>query len=276
MPSVTRCQNRFARSLRSCWSISHAPNLAREESAAILMFAEVNPDIDAQSAGSAYRLSTLEHPLRIPDSGSSASSSPMKQLRRSSAARQLHLSLSHNQGGVMQPLLQDLRYALRQFRNAPGFTLVAVLTLALGIGANTAIYSVIHGALRLPYPNAEHMVAIKNVYPQGSYAAVSYPDFEDWQARVKSFSHFAARFNGQMTWLGKGEPQTVNVGYASRDYFSLFSMQRLAGRTFLPPEHVKAAAAVCMLSETFWREQFGRGQSAIGRPLNLDGRSCTV
>src|SRR5580704_4208440 len=112
----------------------------------------------------------------------------------------------------MQPLLQDLRYAFRQFRNAPGFTLVAVLTLALGIGANTAIYSVIHGALRLPYPDAERLIAIKSVYPQGSYAAVSYPDFEEWQGRVKSFSHFAARFNGHMTWLGKGEPETVNVG----------------------------------------------------------------
>ncbi len=176
----------------------------------------------------------------------------------------------------MQPLLQDLRYALRQLRNAPGFAIIAVLTLALGIGANTAIYSVIHGALRLPYPAADRLVTIKSVYPQGSYAAVSYPDFEDWKASVKSFSHFAARFNGQMTWRGKSEPETVNVGYASRDYFSLFSMQPVAGRIFLPAEHVKGAAPVCLLSETFWQEQFGRAQSAIGSPLNLDGRTCTV
>jgi predicted permease len=176
----------------------------------------------------------------------------------------------------MQPLLQDLRYAFRQFRNAPGFTLVAVLTLALGIGANTAIYSVIHGALRLPYPDAERLIAIKSVYPQGSYAAVSYPDFEEWQGRVKSFSHFAARFNGQMTWLGKGEPGTVNVGYASRDYFSLFSMQPVAGRNFFPAEHEKGAAPVCLLSQLFWQQQFSRSLSAIGSPLNLDGRTCTV
>jgi len=176
----------------------------------------------------------------------------------------------------MQALLQDIRYALRQLRGSPAFTLVAVLTLALGIGANTAIYSVIHGALRLSYPNADRLVVIKTVYPQGSYPSASYPDFEDWQARVKSFSHLAARFNGQMTWLSKDEPQTVNVGYATSDYFSVFSMEPVAGRIFLPSEHQKGAAPVCILSEIFWQEQFGRSPSAIGSPLNLDGRTCTV
>ncbi|HEX3470602.1 MAG TPA: ABC transporter permease [Silvibacterium sp.] len=176
----------------------------------------------------------------------------------------------------MQTILHDIRYALRQLRKSPGFTLVAVLTLALGIGANTAIYSVIHGALRLPYPNAERMIAIKNVYPQGSYPSASYPDFEDWQARTRTFSHLGARFNGQMTWIGKGEPQTVNVGYATRDYFSVFSMEPVAGRIFLPSEHQKGAAPVCMLSETFWQEQLGRSLSAIGSSLNLNGRACTV
>jgi predicted permease len=176
----------------------------------------------------------------------------------------------------MQPLLQDLRYALRQLRNAPGFTLVAVLTLALGIGANTAIYSVIHGALRLTYPDADRLVITKDVYSRGSYPSASYPDFEEWQARTRVFSHFGARFAGQMTWLGKGEPQTVNVGFVSSNYFAVFSMQPIAGRTFFASEHQKGAAPACLLSETFWQEQFGRSTSAIGSPLNLDGRTCTV
>ncbi len=91
-------------------------------------------------------------------------------------------------------MLADLKYAWRQLNKTPGFALTAVLTLALGIGANTAIYSIIHGALRLPYPNADRMVAIQNVYPQGSYYAVSYPDFLEWRDKAHSFSQFVARF----------------------------------------------------------------------------------
>jgi putative ABC transport system permease protein len=176
----------------------------------------------------------------------------------------------------MQPLVQDIRYALRQLRKAPGFTLIAILTLALGIGANTAIYSVIHGALRLPYPDADRIVITKNVYSQGAYPSASYPDFEEWQERARVFSHLGARFASQMTWLGKGEPETVNVGYVSRDYFAVFSMQPVAGRIFLASEHQKGAAPVCLLSESFWQEHFGRSPSAVGSPLNLDGRTCTV
>ncbi|MGC1159163.1 MAG: ABC transporter permease, partial [Acidobacteriaceae bacterium] len=119
----------------------------------------------------------------------------------------------------MSTLWQDLRYALRQLRKSPGFTLVAVCTLALGIGANTAIYSVIHGALRLPYDNASRIVAVENVYPQGSYFANSWPDFLQWRSQQKSFAALAATFTVRSTWTGAGEPQLLNVGLASDGYF---------------------------------------------------------
>src|ERR1700677_1474009 len=102
----------------------------------------------------------------------------------------------------MEALLQDVRYAVRQLRKAPGFTTVAILTLALGIGANTAIYSIIHGALQLPYASADRMVAPTNVYPQQSYFGVSWPDFLDYRSRSKSFAEMAGVFTSRMTWRG--------------------------------------------------------------------------
>jgi len=176
----------------------------------------------------------------------------------------------------MQTLLQDLRYALRQLRKSPGFTIVAVLTLALGIGANTAIYSIIHGALRLPYPDSERMVAIKNVYKQGKYFSASYPDFEQWRAQSKTLSPIVATAFWPMTWTGHGNPENLNVAYVSQGFFQLYGVDPVAGRAFLPNEHQKGAAQVCVLSEEFWREKLGSDPSVIGKPINLDGKAYTV
>jgi predicted permease len=176
----------------------------------------------------------------------------------------------------MQSLLQDIRYALRQLRKSPGFTVVAVLTLALGIGANTAIYSIIHGALRLPYPGSERMVAIQNVYPQGKWFASSFPDFEQWRQQSKSFSQFVALTSRRKTWTGHGNPEILHVNLVSDGYFKLYSLQPVAGRTFVPAEHQKGGAPVCVLAEKFWREKFGGEPSIIGRGINLDGEAYTV
>ncbi|HEX5234603.1 MAG TPA: ABC transporter permease [Silvibacterium sp.] len=173
-------------------------------------------------------------------------------------------------------LLQDIRYALRQLRNAPGFTLIAVLTLALGIGANTAIYSIIHGALRLPYPHSERIVAIQNVFPQGKYFAASYPDFEQWRAQSKTLSEVVAVTAGPMTWTGSHTPETVNVTLISDGYFRLTGVKPVAGRIFLPSEHQKGGAPVCVVTEKFWREKFGGDPSIIGKPINLNGKAFTV
>lgn len=176
----------------------------------------------------------------------------------------------------MQTLLQDIRYALRQLRKSPGFTLVAVLTLALGIGANTAIYSIIHGALRLPYPNSERMVAVQNVYPQGKWNASSYPDFEQWRQQSKSLFQLVALTARRMTWTGHGNPEILHLNLISEGYFKLYSIQPVAGRTFVAAEHQKGGASVCVLADKFWREKFSGDPSIIGRPINLNGQAYTV
>jgi predicted permease len=173
----------------------------------------------------------------------------------------------------------DLRYALRQLRKNRGFALTAVLTLALGIGANTAIYSIIHGALRLPYPQADRMVGIQNVFPQGSYYAVSYPDFIEWRAKAHSFSRLVARFSSRATWTpassGK-EPETLNMGLVSQGYLQMFGMNPVLGRDFLSSEHQTGAAPVCVIAEGFWREELNADPGAVGKSLDLDGKPCTI
>jgi putative ABC transport system permease protein len=176
----------------------------------------------------------------------------------------------------LSTLWQDLRYALRQLRKSPGFTLVALCTLALGIGANTAIYSVIHGALRLPYDNASRIVAVENVYPQGSYFANSWPDFLQWRSQEKSFTQLAATFTVRSTWTGAGEPQLLNVGLASDGYFGVYGVGPILGRALASSDHQKGAAPVCLLVADFWRTQFGSDPQVLGKPLNLNGRTCTI
>jgi predicted permease len=173
-------------------------------------------------------------------------------------------------------LYRDLRYALRQLRKSPGFTVVAVLTLALGIGANTAIYSILHGALRLPYPYADRMMAIQNVYPEASYFSASYPDFEDWRAQAGDFSRIVASSGSSMTWTGAARPESLDINLVSEGFFRLYGMQPVLGRGFLSSEHTKGAAPVCALAEDFWKDQLHGDPAIIGRPINLNGTPCTV
>ena len=177
-------------------------------------------------------------------------------------------------------MLADLRYAFRQLAKAPGFAFTAVLTLALGIGANTAIYSIIHGALRLPYPNSERIVGVQNIFPQGSYYAASYPDFVEWRAKATSFTRLVAGSNRRSTWngesYGKAEPETVSVELASDGFFSMFGMKPVLGRDFLSVQHQAGAAPVCIIAQNFWRDDLGSDPGVVGRALDLDGKTCTV
>jgi putative ABC transport system permease protein len=177
-------------------------------------------------------------------------------------------------------MLADLRYALRQFGKAPGFTLTAVLTLALGVGANTAIYSIIHGTLRLAYPHSDRMIGVQNVFPQGNYYAASYPDFIEWRAKATSFSQLVAAFPGRATWngesFGKAESEAVGTWLASEGYFKVFGLRPVIGRDFLASDHQMGAVPACLLTERFWREELHADSAVIGKSLDLDSKSCTV
>ena len=173
--------------------------------------------------------------------------------RPSSVARKVRVwcQSARPRGGTVSTLLQDLRFAVRQLSKSPGFTLVALCTLALGIGANTAIYSIIHGALRLPYDNASRIVAVENVYPQGSYFANSWPDFQQWRSQQKTFTHFASTFTVRSTWTGAGEPQLLNVGLVTDGYFGVYGVSPILGRALAPADHQKGAGPVCLLVADF-------------------------
>jgi predicted permease len=177
-------------------------------------------------------------------------------------------------------MLADLRYALRQFGKAPGFTLTAVLTLALGIGANTAIYSIIHGTLRLTFPHSDRVIAVQNVYPQGNHYPASYPDFIEWRAKATSFSKLVAVSPGRAIWngesFGKAEPESIETLLVSEGYFKVYGLRPVLGRGFLGSDHRMGAAPACLLTERLWREELQADPAVIGRSLDLGGKSCTV
>lgn len=177
----------------------------------------------------------------------------------------------------MTGMVQDLRFAFRQLRKNPGFTAVAVITLALGIGMNTAVFSIVDAAaLRLPFAHQEQLVIVENSYSETDHTPTSFPDFKDWRDHVHSFTQLAASFRTSFNLTGVGEPQRTRGRYISQDYFALFGAQPLLGRSFSAAEHAKGGPNVCLLSEDFWRRQFGSNPSALDRSVVLDGLTYNV
>ena len=140
----------------------------------------------------------------------------------------------------MQTLWQDLRYGARMLLKKPGFTLIAIITLALGVGANTAIFSAVNAALLrpLPYEESERLVVLYETNPkQGrDEMSVSYPNFADWRAQSQSFERLVACLYGGMILTGKDEPARLQVMAVSADFFAMLRVKPLRGRVFLPEE----------------------------------------
>jgi putative ABC transport system permease protein len=179
----------------------------------------------------------------------------------------------------MNTLMQDVRYALRMLRKSPGFTAIAVLTLALGIGANTAIFSVVDSVLLkpLPYPHSERLVHISQASTKTGEMErqLSYPDFRDIAAQNTVFEHVAVYNDDSTTMTGAGEAQHLHLATVSAEMFSVLDAKPLLGRAFLPGED-KPGAYVTVLSYALWQRQFGGDPAAIGRSITLDGRSFTI
>jgi putative ABC transport system permease protein len=178
-------------------------------------------------------------------------------------------------------LTQDIRYGVRNLGRTPGFTAVAVLTLALGIGANTAIFSVVENVLLkpLPYPHPENLVEIWNTYPpQIPKAGISPGDYADWHERATSFLEMGAYGNTTKGFnlTGDGEPQRVLVGYASSDLFPMLGAHVVAGRSFVPEENRAGSAPIAILGHRLWQSRFGGDAAVVGRTVTLDNKRYTV
>lgn len=178
----------------------------------------------------------------------------------------------------MRTLLQDLKFGLRMLAKNPAFTAVAVLTLALGIGANTVLFSVVNGVLLhpLPYPQPERLVALYSRTAASPWWSISYPNFLDWVRDNKSFSGLAGYREDDFSLTGTGEPERVTADMVSASFFPLLGVQPRIGRSFLPEEDQVGAAHVVMISGGLWKRKFGSEPGAVGKSLTLDGKAYTI
>jgi putative ABC transport system permease protein len=171
---------------------------------------------------------------------------------------------------IMETLLQDLRYGARMLRKSPGFTCVAVLTLALGIGANTAIFSLVDGILLRPLPFAapQNLVSITGTFPKGGFVAM--------REQVQSLDT-AAYFEGhEFNLTGRGDPLRVSGVLVSAEFFSMLGAQPEIGRTFYPGEDVAGRDSCVILSHALWQQRFGADPSILGHSIDLEGTSREV
>jgi putative ABC transport system permease protein len=177
----------------------------------------------------------------------------------------------------METLLQDLKYALRLLAKSPVFTAIAVLTLALGIGANTAIFSVVSAVLLRPLafrdPSRLVLVAEKSKYPTIS---TSYENYVDWRDQSHSFESLEASRAATITLTGSGEPERLNSRNATAGLFALLGVDARLGRTFRPDEDRAGGEPVVLLSYGMWQRHFGGSNDVIGKSVNLDSQSYTI
>jgi putative ABC transport system permease protein len=177
----------------------------------------------------------------------------------------------------MDTLLQDLRYGARALLRSPGFTAVAVMTLALGVGANTAIFSVVHGVLLRPLPYREPDRLVLAWETRGPRrAAVTAPDFVDWKAQNQVFETLAARDAITANLTGAQEPERAEGRRVTADYFPMLGARPEHGRLFTADEARAGANRVVLLSHSLWQRRFGADPGLIGRPLRLDGEPHQV
>ena len=178
----------------------------------------------------------------------------------------------------MGALLQDIGYGLRLCRRNPGFTAVAILALGIGIGANTAIFSVVDGVLLrpLPYPEPDRLMMVYEKEPDFSRTSVSYENFLDWRRDNRLFADLASFRGDDMNFTGSGQPEHLSGEYVSYSLFSVLGVRPLLGRTFLPQEDQQGAGGVTILNYAFWKRRFGGDPSVIGRTLTLNARPYAV
>ena len=181
-------------------------------------------------------------------------------------------------GNLLSDLWQDIRYAVRMLRKNPGFAAVVVITLALGIGANTAIFSFVNAVILnpLPFPDSDRLVVMRETNNDGAEISVSLLNFQDWQARSRSFEEL-----GGVQWVtfnltGVDIPQRLAGQAVTLNYFSILGVQPQLGRIFSSEEDKYGAARTALISDSLWRTAFGADPSILGRNINLSSDTFTV
>jgi predicted permease len=178
----------------------------------------------------------------------------------------------------MTSFWQDIRFGLRVLAKNPGFTAIAILTLALGIGANTALFSVVNGVLLnpLPFPKPDELVAAYAKSPTFAENSIAYPNFLDWQKHNHSFASLGAYRTDDYNMVGVGEPQRVHIHMISAEFFPALGLQPLLGRSFRPEEDKAGAGPVAILGDGLWKRKFGLSQYVLGKSIILNGKSYTI
>jgi putative ABC transport system permease protein len=180
---------------------------------------------------------------------------------------------------MFSDILRDLRYSFRLLRKQPGFTAVVVLTLSLGIGANTAIFSVLHTVLlrALPYREPDRLVSVRQLNLENQQTdRVPGADYSDWEARNRVFEELAYSWSAPHTLTGVGSPQSVVCWQFSPNLFSLLGTQPILGRTILPEDGQPGKDRVAVLSHRLWQQQFAADRNVMGRSIQLSGDAYTV
>jgi len=178
----------------------------------------------------------------------------------------------------METNLQDLRYGVRQLLHSPGFTAIAITTLALGIGATAAIFSFVNAVLLkpLPYPHPERIVSVWEKRPDGGSNPISTLNFLDWERQNRSFQFLSAGAADKVTLTGSGSPEELNVHRVSASYFKVLGVGATLGRTFAESEDKDANDREVVLSNRIWRSRFGGDRNVIGRKITLDAKNYTI
>jgi putative ABC transport system permease protein len=180
---------------------------------------------------------------------------------------------------LVESTLQDLRYAVRTLAKNPGFSLIAIIILALGIGANTAIFSAVSAVLLrpLPYPEPDRLVMVwERHIKEDLRNVVSVADFCDWRERNRVFENIAAQIGITVDLTEGGEPERIGATGVSPSYFDVLGVKPMLGRSFLPEEELPGAANVAVINHTLWQRRFGADRSIIGRTISLSGESYEV
>jgi putative ABC transport system permease protein len=178
----------------------------------------------------------------------------------------------------MDSIIKNIRYAIRGLYRRPGFSLIAIITLALGIGANTAIFSVVNAVLlkALPFRTPERLVAVDKSADAEGLPGLAAREYIAWSERNKTFENLAAFSNDNYNFVGQGEPERILCAKVTASMFPLLGVQPVAGRTFLPEEDQPGGNPAVVVSEGFWKRRFSNKPSLVGSSIQLNDKSYTI